>query len=659
MNILRSWQLGFWLLAVPAIFAAVAHAATPVFPDWVVQASSPIVLPHGEREAKAAYLLEDTLLTVQPDGHAVIRYRAVVKILRPQGRRYALPYAAFSNDEKLLSFHVWSIGADGHQYTMKDNEYREEGNEEYGILYNDERVKVASPPGADPGGIVAWEVVEQFPWYRNEDMWGFQNSVPTVRSVYEIDLPPGWHKRAIWFRHEAAQPVEVAPGHFRWEMKDIPSIDLSDTPLAPSERALAGRASIYFASAEIPEGDALWAQIGNWYQGLAAPRSESAADVATTARSLGAGSADFMDRIAKVADFMQQKIRYVGIEIGIGGLQPHSAEDVFKNQYGDCKDKATLLISMLDALGVRATWVMVDTHRGFVDPGTPSSFGNHMIAAIEIPKGYENPRLQAVVTAKTGKKYLIFDPTNPYVSIGQLPDYLQGGYGTLVAGPESQVIELPVLKPDLDVIDRSAKFDLAADGTLKGDVTVTHSGPSSSNLRGRLTMSSDKEKQESLEQSLRGDFSAFTVADEKIANIRELDKQLVLQYGVTAPSYAKTAGSLLLVRPRIIGTDAERLNDKPRVYPVSFHSLGTWRDSFDVKIPGGYMVDEVPDPVNVDMGFATYRSEVKAQGDTLHYSREYVLKKLSLDPEQYGKLQDLEGKITADENSNAVLKKNQ
>ncbi|MBT9329993.1 DUF3857 domain-containing transglutaminase family protein [Paracidobacterium acidisoli] len=637
---------------------AAAHAAPDHVPDWVQQAvDNPVTLPRAEKNAKAVYLLEDTLLTVGPDGHAVTRYRAVVKILRPQGREYALPGVSYSKDEKLLSFHVWSIGSDGHQYTMKDKEYRDVGEEGYGILYNDERARVASPPGADLGGIVAWESESQFPGYLNEDMWEFQYLIPKVHSVYEIDVPQGWHQRAVWFHHAAVQPAEIAPGHFRWEMRDVPSIDVSDVPLVPSPRALAGRMSVHFSASPIPEGDALWASIGNWYEGLASPRTEGATDVAASARSLAGDSQDFMARIAKVADYMQQKIRYVGIEIGVGNLQPHSAEDVFKNQYGDCKDKATLLVSMLDAVGIRATWVLVDTRRGFVDPGTPSMYGNHAIAAIEIPKGYDNPRLEAVVTAKTGKRYLIFDPTNAYVPIGQLPVYLQGGYGTLVAGPDSQVIELPVLKPDLDVTDRSAKFELAADGTLKGDVTVVRSGPSSGGLRHRLTESSDKERTESLEGSLRNDFSTFTLNSEDFKNIRNLDQQLVTQYDVTAPAYAKTAGSLLLVRPRVIGSDAEGLNDEERVYPISFESLGTWRDSFDVKIPSGYAVDEVPDPVSVDMGFATYRSEVKAEGDTLHYSREYVLKKLALNADQYAQLKSLEGKITTDENSTAVLKK--
>ena len=173
---------------------------------------------------------------------------------------------------------------------------------------------------------------------------------------------------------------------------------------------------------------------------------------------------------------MQREIRYVGIEIGIGGLQPHPAADVFKYRYGDCKDKATLLIAMLNAVGVRATWVLVDTHRGFIDPALPSIQGNHAIAAIEMPAGYSDPDLRAVVTARSGKRYLIFDPTDTYTPIGLLGFHLQGSYGILVAGNDSQVIQLPMLAPDADTLDRTASFALNADGALKGTVTETRSG---------------------------------------------------------------------------------------------------------------------------------------------------------------------------------------
>ncbi|MBV8630129.1 MAG: transglutaminase domain-containing protein, partial [Silvibacterium sp.] len=414
---------------------------------------------------------------------------------------------------------------------------------------------------------------------------------------------------------------------------------------------------VHYSAQPLPQGDALWAKIGDWYQNLAAPSSEGTSEIATKSRSLAASDADFTQRIQKVARFMQEEIRYVGIEIGIGGFKPHAATDVYRNRYGDSKDKATLLIAMLDAVGIRATWVLVDTHRGFIDPKTPSVDGNHAIAAIEMPKGYDNPLLKAVVTARTGKRYVIFDPTNPYVSIGLLPSYLQGGYGILVAGNESEIIHLPVLQPESDATVRNAKFELATDGTLKGTVTVTHNGASADRLRGFFATNGEKERRANLEDALRHDFSSFTVGSESVQHVRELDQQLWLQYEVTASSYAKTAGPLLLLRPRVLGSDVERLNDRPRKYPIAFKALGEWKDSFDVRIPSGYAVDEVPDPVNLDVGFATYRSDVKVEGDTLRYSREYVLKKLDLEASQYAELKKFEAVVNTDENRSAVLKK--
>ncbi len=646
------------ILAALLLAALPAHASRdPELPDWVTGAVTSAPLKSDWRDARAVYLLDDTLITVQPDGRVVERSRTVVKILRPQGREYATPVVSFRSDEKLQSFHVWSIGADGHHYTMKDNEYIEAGDPAYGMLYVDLRHKIASPPAADPGGVIAWESVKQVPGYTREETWGFQNSVPTLHSLFEVDLPFGWHKEAVWSHHAALDPTEVAPNQFRWEQKDIDGIDLEHVPLRPAWEALAGRMTVHFAQDPLPQGDALWARLGNWYTDLAAPRSEGGSDVASTAKSLAGDNADYMTRLSKIADFMQQQIRYVGIEIGIGGLQPHSAEDVFRSRYGDCKDKATLMITMLDAVGIRATWVPVDDRRGVVDPAAPSLIGNHMIMAIEIPKGVDDPRLEAVVTAKNGKRYLIFDPTNQYVPIGKLPAYEQGSWGLLASGEDSQVIQLPVLKPDTDTIDRKATFELAADGTLKGDISVARFGALSWAMRYRLAMDSDKEQRELVERSLQHDFSTFTLGDEKVAHVRDLDKPLEMDYSVTAPLYAKGAGNLLIVRPRAVGTDSEGLDDKPRKVPISFEGVGTWRDNFDFKLPVGYTVDDLPDPVNVDVGFATYHSEVKADGDKLHYKSEYILKKVELDAADYATLKKLEAAITTDENNSAVLKK--
>ena len=127
-----------------------------------------------------------------------------------------------------------------------------------------------------------------------------------------------------------------------------------------------------------------------------------------------------------ITEYIQKNVRYFVVERGIGGLQAHFAADIFRNRYGDCKDKTTLLISMLQAVGIQAFYVPVDDRRGVVDPRCPSPYGDHMITAIELPADVRDPRLMAVVTAKDGKRYLIFDPTDERTPVGNLPSVSAG-----------------------------------------------------------------------------------------------------------------------------------------------------------------------------------------------------------------------------------------
>ena len=148
-----------WLLVSASFFiiaAAPAAASKDSVPDWVRTAASQN-LPHYSPETNAVVLMEETTYSVAPNGTATEHYRSAMKILRPQGREDAVIGVPFDKDTKILSLHVWSIGPDGHEYALKDNEIVEYGYPGQGSLYMDEKVKVAKAPGRDPGGIVAYE----------------------------------------------------------------------------------------------------------------------------------------------------------------------------------------------------------------------------------------------------------------------------------------------------------------------------------------------------------------------------------------------------------------------------------------------------------------------------------------------------------------------
>lgn len=625
------------------------------FPDWATAAIHNQVQDSLKQHAEAIVLYSEHLLTVGADGKSVMRERSVVKILRPHGRdRFCI--ANYDVEQKLNFMYGWVQGADGKQYIAKETDFADFGRQEALNLQESLRTRAIKPPAADPGAIVACEYELKLRPYVNEEPWEFQESIPLVDGVFELDLPPGWQYYSVWKNFSPVQPVEVQPNHWRWEVHDVPRLNLSDIPMRPAWAALAARMSAHYGPTVATEPNQRWQQIGIWYQELSAHRTDPSPEISAKAHALADGEQDFFSKLQRITENIQKNVRYFIVEIGIGGYQPHFASDIYRNQYGDCKDKATLLISMLSAVGIQADYVPVDTERGVVDPNVPSIAGNHMIAAIEIPDGYNDPRLQAIVKAN-GKRYLIFDPTDTITPVGSLRADLQGSYGLLVSAPSSKVIQLPILAPEANLLQRKGSFELSADGALKGKIVEVLKGDNAGYLRYSYTEDSEKEIHERLEHRLRKDFPSLTLTSVAASHVKELDRPLELQFEIAAPSYAQQAGDLLLVRPRVLGSDAMPFNDKARKYPVDLQEIGKWQDSFDVKIPVGYAVDELPSAVTLDTDFASYHSSVSAKENTLHYEREYVVKQLELAPEDYPKVTHLMGTILEDEQATAVLKK--
>jgi Domain of Unknown Function with PDB structure (DUF3857)/Transglutaminase-like superfamily len=626
-------------------------------PDWVRTASQQ-KLPAYSPETNAVVLLEDTTYTVAPDGSAVEHLRRVVKILRPQGREEGIVEVPFNKDTKILSMHVWSIGPDGHEYAVKDNEMAERGYGE-GSYFVDDRIRMARAPGRDPGGVVAYEYEQRTYPYLTEKTWFFQSDLPSLNQSFTLELPPGFTYGTVWAHTKEVRPVDLEHQRWRWEMKDTPSIDLDHVTLRPDALSLEGRMTVHYSAPNIPGATVgTWQSIGEWYQTLSKDRLVATPEIAAKAKELVGDKTDFYDKTEAIAEFVQKQVRYFVIEMGIGGYQPHYAGDIFRNRYGDCKDKATLLTAMLSTVGVHGALVMVDHRRGVVDPDVPSIVGDHMIAAIEVPKGYNSAKLRSVVTAKTGRRYLIFDPTWEKTAFGQLEHNLQGGYGVLMEGPDSQIIQFPVLPPDLNTIRRTASFQLQPDGSLKGIVTEKRFGDVSEDHRYLYTMSDAKQQTQYLDRSLGQDFTSFTVTDFKVQNADALNKDLTTSYSFTADRFAKSMGPLLMVRPRVLGSEELEADHKKRKdVPINLDETMQEQDDYTIELPAGFAIDEIPDPIKLDLGFASYESASTVKDNVLHYTRTYTVREVTLPADKYSDVQKLAGVIAADEQSNAVLKK--
>jgi hypothetical protein len=646
-------------VAALSIDPLTAHAGlfgkgSPV-PQWGIDAAK-IHVPDQAKDAPAVILFDEYVETIDEQGRAVEREREAIRILKPQGRSNSCE-VTYDVDQKVNYFRVWTIAADEKTYQAQDTDFTETGDTSIPVMLSTRRSRAAHPPAVDVAATVICESEEVMEPYSHEKVWGIQNAIPVADEILEIDLPAARAEVASWHNHEAIAPVEVSPNHWRWEIKDMPPLILRDIPSHPSWVALAARMSVQWGDTAASDVDNHWNAIGKWVTELEAERPAPSPEITSKVETLVAGAPDFYSKISRITEFIQQDIRYFVVERGIGGLQANHAGDIYRNRYGDCKDKATLLISMLRVAGIRAFYVPVDDRRGVVDPQFPSLIGNHMIAAVQLPDDVRDPRLKAVVTGKDGKRYLIFDPTDERTPAGNLNSYLQGSYGILAAGERSQLIALPVLAPDANGTERKGAFTLASDGTLSGSFDTAHSGPDGADVRMFLKYTDEKERREYWEKEVARDLPGVTLDSFQFVQPAALDLPVQFHFKLTATQYAHPAGTLLLVRPRVVGTCSIAFDDKPRSIPIDLGATGLWRDSFDIVLPSEYVVDEMPDPIDIDLDFASYHSSVSARGNTLHYEREFLVRNVQLPPERAADFRKLESGILTDERSTAVLKR--
>jgi transglutaminase-like putative cysteine protease len=130
-----------------------------------------------------------------------------------------------------------------------------------------------------------------------------------------------------------------------------------------------------------------WDQVGHWFAALEAPQRVPTPEVRRKAMELIAGRATDVDKLEALYTFVATNIRYVSLSLGLGRYQPRAASVVLQEQYGDCKDKHTLLASLIDAAGLNASAVLIGV-TAKLDPEVPSpSQFDHVITLVTSDTG--------------------------------------------------------------------------------------------------------------------------------------------------------------------------------------------------------------------------------------------------------------------------------
>jgi transglutaminase-like putative cysteine protease len=528
-------------------------------------------------------------------------------------------------------------------------------------IYDEYRVKsIDASADAEVGVVFGYQSVSEETPLFNQDVWNFQNLLPTVVSRYSLTLPSGWKAKSVVFNHTNIEPT-VNGSTYVWELRDLPPIKREAA--SPTMRNLAPLVAINYFPGEGGNSNGYkafesWAQVSRWGTELHDPQSIPDETVAAKARALTANSKNEFDRIKAIARFVQG-LQYISIDIGIGrgnGYRPHAASQVLAKAYGDCKDKANLMRAMLKTLGITAYPVFIysgDATLVREEWPSPTQF-NHCIIAVKVGDETQAP---TVIQHPTLGRILIFDATDESTAVGDLPDHEQGSFALVVAGDAGALMRMPVLAPGLSQLERETDVVLASDGSITALVKERSIGQTAVSERRAFRQLSNSEYKGMIENWVTQGASGA-----KVSRMLPTDDNVGGGFGLdvdfSAASYAKSMQDRLLVfKPAIVSRrESVFLTEPTRQHPVVLDSHA-FTENVRVTLPAGFEVDEMPDPVKLEAPFGTYKTSYEVKGGQLLFTRSLAQRAGTIPAAQYQTVRNFFERVRAAEHAPVVLMK--
>ena len=639
---------GFAMIFGLIFTSTLAFSGTP---DWLKQAAQ-APLPTYSDDTDAVVLLDEKVTTVSSTGEVHTIYRKAYKILRPEGRSKGTLYTYYDNETQLTFLKAWSMTSQNGDYEVKEVEAAETTvfSEE---LYADTRCKVLQIPAANPGNVIGYEYQQRQRPLVPQAMWSFQDEIPVRRARFTLELPANWRYTAYWRNRATVTPQQTGDNRWTWELADIEPV--RSEPEMPTWRSFAGQFGVSFGPRDSISS---WAQVSRWYTQLAADRREITPSIRDKVREIVAGVTDPMEKIRRLATYVQHSIRYVAIEIGVGGYRPHAAQEVLASGYGDCKDKVTLLNAMLQEAGIDSYYILINVDRDYIGTEFPSPLGfNHVILAIHLPRDAVVSGTSPVLQNEKLGTLLLFDPTDSSTPMGYLPASLQSNHGLLVADGDGELVMLPLSPPSVNRLLRVATVSLDKLGNVKGSVDEVRTGHPAAELRERLLDLPNKQRQNVLQNMLDDLVDGAVLTGAGVSDLKEFSGSISLHYDFTARGYSQHVGDLFVFRSCVLGHKSrDVMEGKLRKKPVAFSYTTSESDVIDISFPAEYAVDEIPQPVKYEYPWADYKSETRTAEHALHYTRNYELKDVRVSVDKLDDLKKFFREVTDDERAFTVLK---
>lgn len=392
-----------------------------------------------------------------------------------------------------------------------------------------------------------------------------------------------------------------------------------------------------------------WSEVGVWYERLQGDRMMTTPQIAELATKLTEGKSQSREKIEAIYAYVSEKIRYVAIEIGIGGYRAHAVSDVLQNGYGDCKDKAGLMISLLAAVGLKGYPALVRGRSYDLEPSVP------------MPEQFNH----AIVAVPLDNHLLWVDPTLELAPIGLIPSELRGQSALVVEPGHPRLEMIPLTSPIPEREKLISKGELDAAGRLKLHSQVEVRGEGEVLFR-QVFRLGNKEARKSLCQELARRQVSDSSVEIEPTNSDPADLQIPfrVEYRLVRPSYFEALESSVVAEmPASVWIAEHAWAKQLRKYeknPGLKEDLKLEEQEveeiLELELDPAFRL-EVPKGVHFERPFAAYDSSYSYQPNQLKVRRKLTVNKPKLAADRRAQLLELQQVIDGDLSQKLLIRR--
>jgi len=569
----------------------------------------------------ARYLLDRRVVRVWPSGLSSRLEQRVVRVesQRAVERFQSVPVPFTPGEERVRIVRAEVLHPDGTRSRPRGIVTRRPGGKQQGV-YTLTAYRVIQFDALHPGDVLHTLVQRDEVGHRNVfgDFFGFfaplQEAFPKARAEVTVVAPAS---RTLYADGRGLPPVdEQVHGDTRtltWRLRDVPGITPEPSMPGVSEVGAYLSVSTYRD----------WADMARWYRELARPQLRLSPALQRTVRELTRGLETTRAKAVAIQNWVLDHTRYVGIEFGIHGFKPYRVTQVVERGYGDCKDKAALLVALLEEAGIEADFVLVRTRNLGQLTRTPATLWafNHAIAYV--------PELDTYV-----------DGTSEWAGFGEVPAADQGATILrldLLGSRPPVLTTLPHRPASENVGTSTTTAEIRPDGSATLHFRESIRGTGAPTIRRALADSS--RRKEVLGVLVARQHPGATVTQATFAGIDDRQRPVTIEGTALVPGFGKRREGRVEVP---LDTSPDELLKtyaglERRRYPLLLQYPSTERSESRWILPPGWRAEVPPRAREVELTspFGTFHRTIAVEGGEVHSRQTLTLARARVAPEEY------------------------